>query len=100
MKLLFCEDCYDVFKLDPDELRSCKCGRVRGKYNSDCHTSVSNGKGRSLAIGNGSLMNALCGRKQFEYFSESRQARLTTFLAWSRPNDGPENERSTVDPDL
>ena len=93
MKLLFCENCWDIFKLDLYELRQCKCGRVKGMYTTES-LAVSNGRGRSLAIGNGSLVSALCGGQQFPYKEHK------TFLAWVRPNDGPDNEHSTVDPNL
>lgn len=34
MKLLFCKNCCDVFKLD-FEPRQCKCGEVSGHYTED-----------------------------------------------------------------
>jgi hypothetical protein len=53
MKLLFCPDCWDVIKLT-FEVRSCKCGKVFGKY-VDNSTAVVNGEGISLAIDNSRL---------------------------------------------
>lgn len=94
MKLMFCDFCFDVFKLDYD-LRSCKCGQVKGKYEEDGHHAVTNGEGRCLAIGNGSLIAALNGaEQQFKYED------YDTFLAWVRPHTGPENPRSRVETDL
>jgi hypothetical protein len=34
MKLLFCNKCHDVFRLDRDA-RKCHCGAVGGKYVND-----------------------------------------------------------------
>ncbi len=95
MKLLFCEVCQDVFKLDDEEVRSCKCGKVRGRYNSDGHTAVVNGKGSSLAFGNGSLFNAV-----FREFAQFDYKGKTTFLAWWRPHSGPENPHTIIQEDL
>lgn len=101
MKLIFCDACYDVFKLSL-ELRSCECGKCRGRYDDNHATAVTNGEGYALAIGNGSLQKALMGRAQFEYTSTHHgyEIPLTTFLAWVRPHDGDQNPRSRVDPDL
>jgi hypothetical protein len=93
MKLLYCDSCQDVFKLDYD-VRECKCGKVRGRYNEDGYTAVTNGKGRSLAIGSGSLLQAFYGVPAFEYKDK------ITFLAWVRPNDGPQNPRSEINESL
>jgi hypothetical protein len=35
MKLIFCKKCQDVFKLWPNETRTCKCGACEGAYESD-----------------------------------------------------------------
>ncbi len=32
MKLLLCKDCQDVIRLIPESKRSCKCGKIGGKY--------------------------------------------------------------------
>ena len=34
MKLLFCNFCYDIFSLAPEE-KVCTCGRSRGAYDQD-----------------------------------------------------------------
>lgn len=101
MKLIFCDMCWDVFKLDYD-LRSCKCGNCKGMYDDNGATAVTNGKGCSIAISNGSLQNALMGEAQYEYKSTHHgyDIPLTTFLAWVRPHEGDQNPRSRVDPDL
>ena len=101
MKLIFCDFCHDVFKLDY-ELRSCKCGKCCGHYDRDGAHAVTNGEGYALAIGNGSLMKAMQGIAQYEYSSTHHgyDIPLTTFLAWVRPHEGEENPRGRVDPEL
>ena len=99
MKLIFCPACQDVFKLNY-ELRSCECGRCCGQYDVDGHHAVTNGKGYCLAIGNGSLRNAIFGLAQFDYTASDSRGKLTTFLAWVRPHEGPENPRSRINPNL
>lgn len=91
MKLLVCEQCQDLFKLDY-KVRSCKCGRVRGRYNEDGHTAVVNGKGYSLGLGNGSLFNGIAKGFTGPYKSE--------IMIWYREHEGPNNPRSTVDPEV
>lgn len=101
MKLIFCDSCWDVFKLDY-EMRSCKCCKCKGRYDINGETAVTNGEGHALAIGNGSLQAALYGVAQYEYSSSHHgyDIPLTTFLAWVRPHEGEENPRSRVDRDL
>lgn len=91
MKLLLCDRCFDLFKLDY-ELRACKCGHTKGKYNEDGHTAVVNGKGHSFGLGNGSLMSGIA--KGFVGYKKSE------ILFWHRDHEGENNPRSTVDPDL
>jgi hypothetical protein len=91
LKLLFCPDCSDVFKLS-FEVRSCTCGRVRGHYLADGHHAVVNGEGFSLALDNyvlGTMArrhNAFGGRHDLE--------------CYLRPHEGPMNARTTVEKDL
>ncbi|RLI66839.1 MAG: hypothetical protein DRO67_00250 [Candidatus Asgardarchaeum californiense] len=100
MKLLFCSRCFDVFKLD-FELRSCKCGKVKGMY-TDNTNSVTNGKGISLAIGNGSLINSVLDLNimpdDLERGDYIESCKIQ--YAWVRPNEGPGNPHSTVDETL
>ena len=102
MKLLFCDRCGDIFNLD-FHLKSCSCGHVKGKYDNNDAARV-NGNGRSLAIGNGSFMNALGGIPQFDYTYNHRttgqKKSPVTFLAWVRPHSGEDNPNTTVDKDL
>jgi hypothetical protein len=103
MKLLFCERCADVFKLG-FELKSCDCGHVKGKYINNTY-AVTNGNGINLAIGNGSLMNAIADMQKIDP-SDPKIDRHTYIdgakieYAWCRPNDGFGNPHSRVDKDL
>lgn len=102
MKLLYCITCEDVFKLDKD-LRSCRCGIVKGRY-IDNITAETNGKGISLAIGNGSLQNAITdmlaqiGNGNRESFLEVGKGRISH--AWVRPNQGEGNPHTVINRNL
>ena len=102
MKLLFCSKCWDVFKL-AREMRQCFCGDVKGHYLADGHNAVVNGKGHSLAIGNGSLQQAIfrvtaesVGAGDKDHFIDTGRIEY----AWVRPHTGTGNPRCTIDPDL
>lgn len=97
MKLIFCPDCHDVFKLDFDE-RKCKCGICSGRYINNSE-AVTNGNGVSLAIGNGSLnqtvINMIFGPKDKsrDWYIENCKVQY----CWVRPNEGPGNPHSKVE---
>jgi hypothetical protein len=100
MKLLFCDRCYDLFKLD-FELRSCKCGLVKGQYINNSEAVV-NGKGVSLAIGNGSLLRAVYGwlsagndHDRDHYLNKNKVE-----FCWVRPHSGEGNPHTTINPQL
>lgn len=86
MKLLLCPACWDVFKL-AIRTRSCQCGAVSGRYVDNLYAEV-NGKGVSLAIGNGSLFNAM---RAVEGGAERADV-----MCWTRPNEGPANPHTRV----
>ena len=95
MKLLFCPKCHDMFKLTHKH-KSCECGEVTGNYINNTN-AVTNGKGISVAIGNGSLKNAyyklkFCGDEQSRdfYISSCR------VICWVRPNEGSGNFHTKV----
>lgn len=90
MKLLFCPICWDIFKLET-ELRTCKCGEVKGKYLEDGHKAVVNGKGLSLAISVYDMAPALW---------KVREGKTYTIECWARPHDGGTNPNTTVDRSL
>lgn len=106
MKLLYCVTCEDVFKLDI-ELRVCRCGIVKGRYINN-EKAESNGKGISIAIGNGSLRNAIEGMKQL-YLSSKGEGSRSEYIeagngkishAWVRPNTGEGNPHMIINKKL
>lgn len=97
MKLLFCDECFDVFKLAM-EVRSCHCGRCRGRYLEDGHHAETNGKGINIALDNRELLPA-CS-EQILNPSKGYSEKKYHFTAWVRGHDGPSNPRSVVNVDL
>ena len=103
MKLLFCPDCWDLFKLTL-KLRSCACGKVKGKY-LNVKEAVSNGQGVSLGLDNLRLVQGIrklatieqgtCLLPDWDGISKD-----TGVTCWVRPHDGPLNPHCTVDPNL
>lgn len=102
MKLLLCPRCWDVFKLS-ETLRSCACGRVKGKYIND-RDAVSNGEGIDIAIGNGSLQAAIENMKEVQHPEQIDREKWIDIArieyAWVRPSEGIGNPHSEVDPNL
>lgn len=108
MKLLYCSSCHSMVAL-VQQLRQCECGLVKGTY-TDNVGAVTNGKGFSIAIGNGSFYGALAESREAEKdFREDKEWALWwnsrpkgagLMLAWARPNDGPANPHSSVDRNL
>ena len=90
MKLLFCPKCYDVFKLDY-ELRSCRCGFCKGKY-EDHLNAITNGKGICLAIANPDLDDA---RK---FLLKGRDVFIVR--CWARQHEGINNPHTKIKEDL
>lgn len=91
MKLLYCDKCKDVFKLQKVR-RECLCGNVHGMYLDDLKAEVSS-TGYSLAIGNGSLVNAIADSIRLQRTSNGLANREDyidecSILAWARPNYG------------
>uniref|UniRef100_A0A6M3LIT8 Uncharacterized protein n=1 Tax=viral metagenome TaxID=1070528 RepID=A0A6M3LIT8_9ZZZZ len=87
MKLIYCDTCQDLFKLDYD-IRTCKCGRCKGKYNVDGRNAITNGEGFCLAIDNFSLINSL--KNLLHYEGEYN------FKAWVRPHIGEYNSNTRI----
>ena len=75
MKLIFCPDCQDVFKLSK-KLRSCECGKCSGKYINNLEAVYNNGI--PLGFNNQSLGMACAAQpvaglgKKFEAFVIAR----------------------------
>jgi len=60
MKLLFCESCRDTVSMTHGNItRSCKCGKVAGKYLEDKLTAVVTIEAVVFGIDNNSFANAL-----------------------------------------
>ena len=99
MKLLFCSNCNDIFNLNHKEKR-CGCGKVSGKY-IDNINAVTNGKGYSLAIGNGSfdiaLNSSILYTKGKEKINREFYLDNCKFTAWCRPNEGSGNPHMKVE---
>ena len=96
MKLLFCPECSDMFKLVIYQERSCKCGKVKGQL-LDANNAVANGQGISVAIANSSLMKSVYQLQQLDqnrlpdYYKEN-----TRVECWVRPQTGLGNPRTTI----
>ena len=103
MKLLFCANCGDVFNIRPDVIRECYCGTVRGKYNPDGHTAITNGKGYCLGFNNNDLRKAITDYGWVQYPEDHDYEWCRENLkveTWIRFPDGPSNPRSEIDSDL
>lgn len=99
MKLLICHQCGDVFNLG-FTLKSCSCGETKGKY-LNSREAVVNGKGTSMAIGNGSLIQAQIRIHPFhEEKDREGYQEYGKVMCWLRPHEGPGNPHTTVVPDL
>jgi hypothetical protein len=99
MKLIYCPDCEDVFKLDLEKLRSCKCGKCSGKYIDRGNAEV-NGQGVSLAISNPALWSAiarLSHHKNQEDVSDHYKCPDAWHVeCWVRPHEGTFNPRTKI----
>ena len=101
MKLLFCDKCHDVFKLDYSK-RECYCGHVKGMYIDSCNAVV-NGNGYSLAIGNGSLIHAIQKINKATKEGNSRGDFIDIGriqYAWVRPHEGSGNPHTKIDKEI
>lgn len=96
MKLLFCPECSHVFSLHRN-LRTCDCGKVSGRY-VDSVTAEVNGNGISLAIGNGSLQEAIYSMRRAEKSGDREyfRDRCRVDYCWVRPHEGEGNPHSVV----
>jgi predicted nucleic acid-binding Zn-ribbon protein len=89
MKLLLCTRCGDVFKLRR-YWKCCECGEVSGQYLDNVNAEV-NGEGVSLAIGNGSLANAV---RKVRDGSERADV-----ICWARQHEGEGNPNTILTPE-
>lgn len=58
MKLVYCKECCDVFKMS-HELKKCECGASWGRYKGDGLNATYSGEAVPLGIHNSSLASAL-----------------------------------------
>lgn len=58
MKLLFCNNCHDIFSLSFKE-KTCTCGKVKGKYIDQLNAEYSGDDAIPLGIANPSFAEAL-----------------------------------------
>ncbi len=103
MKLLFCEYCHDIFKPGSKSLRSCECGRVKGRYINDEEAEVSP-EAISLVISNKSLVQAIADMRRHQAvtgdkagrsaYRQAHQGRIED--AWVRPNTAPGNPHTRL----
>jgi hypothetical protein len=100
MKLLYCDVCDDIFNLTGTRVKTCHCGRVKGVYINHSE-AITNGKGHSLAIGNGSFMSALYKKIQMkstgvDYDRKDYLEQCRVEYCWIRPNEGNGNPHQFV----
>jgi hypothetical protein len=90
-------NCADVFSLPLMEWKSCRCGKVKGRYLADMHSAETNGEGVCIALHNHYLHVAI-RRLNAEAFSDDYEdcSEELSFKAWVRPHEGPGNPRSKV----
>lgn len=102
MKLVYCEKCEDIFKLVTGEVRSCACGRCKGRYDPDGGHAVTNGNGHALAIGNMQLYRAIARFQvdRGQVRSKPYAMENFTFHAWVRAHSGSTNPRSRIEEEL
>jgi hypothetical protein len=102
MKLLLCENCWDVFKLDYD-MRICKCGKIKGRYINNSQAEVSK-NAVSLALGNGSVQQSISNMRVHHMETNGKAERYEYYqpnngkieYAWVRPNEGVGNPHTKV----
>lgn len=105
MKLLVCLACGDIFNLVPNKPKSCSCGDVSGHYINN-REAVVNGNGFSLAMGSGSIIEAIQEvQQQLTHNSAPNDLNRdwwknnNQILCWARPHSGPGNPHTTVKKD-
>ena len=66
MKLIFCPDCKDLFRLYPDDLLYCKCKKSWGQYDHRGRIGCFGGKSVPIGMENSSLLRAVRSRDILE----------------------------------
>lgn len=98
MKLVFCTECSDIFSLSLN-VRSCRCGRVKGRYLDERHAEV-NGRGFSIAIDNVSLFKAIGRMGALHAQTREGYEQACQVDCWVRPHDGEGNPHTVVNKGL
>jgi hypothetical protein len=98
MKVIYCKECGDLFKLTSKGLRMCKCRNVSGRYRKDGkHAEVSE-SAVSIKIPNGYIKRAVRRmerlRREEPKSTDKDYKAHSSILAWVRPNFGPGNRRT------
>jgi hypothetical protein len=100
MKLIWCKECNDMFKLTRDEMRYCKCRRVWGRYIDRDRAEVSS-EAISVAIANDAIKEA-AERMQWLHREDAETPKAAYEVvaairgAYVRPNEGNGNPRTQV----
>lgn len=102
MKLIYCPYCGDMFKLRLQNMKTCECGKVKGRYIDNSLAEVSE-EAISVAIGNGSFNQAVGMMKYVQKHSGIMNPDRQTYIAeanieyaWVRPNDGDGNPHTKI----
>lgn len=99
MKLLYCDICGDIFNLTGDRVKSCVCGAVKGVYINQ-RDAIVNGKGHSIAIGNGSFHSAIMNKYRLEQDKGGNRSKYQTDCrvdyTWIRPHEGEGNPHTII----
>jgi hypothetical protein len=98
MKVIYCKECGDLFKLTREGLRTCKCGNVSGRYREDGkHAEVSE-SAVSIKIPNGHIKRAVHRMERLRHEEPKSQDKdykaHSSIPAWVRPNFGPGNRHT------
>jgi len=64
MKLLLCKNCQDVIRLVQEEVRTCRCGKVSGKYINDLDAIYSGDDAIPLGFANSTLVEAIVNQPE------------------------------------
>ena len=64
MKLLLCKNCQDVIRLVQEEVRTCRCGKVSGKYINDLDAIYSGDDAIPLGFANSTLVKAIVNQPE------------------------------------
>lgn len=91
--------CGDIFNLRVGRVKSCNCGTVKGVY-VDPSNAIVNGKGHSLAIGNGSFQQAIYNKYCLEQDGGGNRDKFMEDCrikySWVRPNEGEGNPHTII----